>query len=350
MCNFLQPKVETSMKVLKLLFIFCFSNLYSQEASIANSHEKDLKAIVNDIKKMDILVWKTADGNNSYYNDSLYNNLKELSSEKEILEFTKEAKGILKIYSFRVLCEKYNDKCFKVIIDNLHDYTTFKNRNGCVIGHDFVTDFWIYFVTSDGWKSNFKLNEEQKIELNKILISDKSIKLMSRFYALREIKTIPENYNQIKSLVVKEKSGIALNLLAQYKKQEDIQLITSFNNKKGYLDSFLEAVENFPDEKFYKYVLMAIENEKKEDAYYDNSNWDRILITLAKYPTLETKTIFEELLIKNSNEKYSSMSRGILLAITKNPNPIFEILKSKIEVREYEMEEINNRISIYNYK
>ncbi len=246
-----------------------------------------------------------------------------------------------------MLCEKYNKECFNIIVDNLHNYTTFKNRNGCIIDNSFVTDFWIYYVTSNGWQSNFKLSEEQKKELDNLLIKDKSIKLRSRFYAIREIEVNKENYNLIKSLVLKEEDGIALCLLAQYKKQNDIELISSFY-KKTYITSFLRAVENFPDEKFYKYVLDAVENEKKENKYYDNSNWDVILITLAKYPSLETKSIFKELLAKYSNEKYSSMSRGILLAITKNPNEIFEDLKSKIEVREYEMLEINNLISIYN--
>jgi hypothetical protein len=335
------------MKILNLIFIFSFLNLFGQET---NFKQEDLKAIVSEIKKKDILVWKLENGKNAYFNDSLYNKLKEFSTEKQILDFTKDDNGILKIYSFRVLCEKYPNKCFEVINDNLHNYTTFKNRNGCVVVNDYVTDFWIFYVTSKGWQSNFKVSEEQIKELNNALISDKSIKLRSRFYALREIQTNEENYNLIKSLVLKEESGIALYLLAEYRKQEDIELISTFYNRKGYLDSFLKAVENFPDESFYKYILLAIENEKKENVYYENSNWDRILITLAKYPSIETKGIFEELLEKNSNEKYSSMSRGILLAITKNPNPIFESLKPKIEVREYEMEEINNQISFYNSK
>ena len=119
-------------------------------------------------------------------------------------------------------------------------------------------------------------------------------------------------------MVLGEESGIALSLLAEYRKPEDIELISSFYHRKGYLDSFLQAVENFPDEKFYKYILEAVENEEKENKYYDNSNWDRILITLAKYPSLETKSIFEELLVNALvHRDYSIMSAVKLFIFAK---------------------------------
>ena len=334
------------MKIWNLLFIFLFLNLYSQEGS----KRTDLTSVVNAIKSKKELRIFHSKNQNYFMKDTLFNQLQEIASEKQILELTNDTNGILQIYSFMVLCEKHKDKCFDVILNNLHNYTSFPVVSGCVLNHDYTTDFWIYLVTSEGWQSGFKLEQKQKNELNNLLIRDKSSKLRSHYFALREIETSPENYELIKKLVTNDKNGIALYLLAEYQKTEDIAIISSFNNKINYLDDFLKAIENFPNIAFYQYVLKAIEQEKKFDLFYSDSNWNRILITVAKYPTSQTKKIFEDLLKESNNERLSGMSKGILLAITKNPNPIFDSIKSQIPVREDEMLEINNQIELYNYK
>lgn len=334
------------MKIWNLLFIFFLLNLYSQEGS----KRTDLTSVVNAIKSKKELRIFHSKNQNYFLKDTLFNQLQESASEKQILEFTNDTNGILRIYSFMVLCDKYKDKCYDLILKNLHNYTTFHVVSGCVINYDYTTDFWIYLVTSEGWQSGFKLEQKQKNELNNLLIRDKSSKLRSHYFALREIETSPENYELIKKLVTNDKNGIALYLLAEYQKPEDIAIISSFNNKINYLDDFLKAIENFPNIAFYQYVLKAIEQEKKYDLFYSDSNWNRILITLAKYPTLQTKKIFEDLLKESNNERLSGMSKGILLAITKNPNPIFDSIKSQIPVSEDEMLEINNQIELYNYK
>jgi len=260
-------------KLYIILFLVFVSNLFGQEKSIMNSSQIKLESVINDIKQKDILVWKRENGFNTFIKDSLYLELKELTSENQILDLLKTDNGILKMYSFQVLCEKYSHNCFNVIVENLKNLTRFKNRSGCVVSSDYVTDFWIYYTASEGWKSDFKLNENQKRELDNILIKDKSIKLMSRIYAVKEIEANSQNYNLIRSLVLNEKNGVALSLLAKYKKPEDIKLIKSFFNKKGYQASFLSAVENFPDDSFYGFVLKYVNIQKKKNEYDSSPEW-----------------------------------------------------------------------------
>lgn len=336
-------------KLFIILFFILSSILFSQEKSAMNSNQKKLESTINDIKQKDILIWKRENGINSFYNDSLYIKFKEIVNEEQILDLIKSENGILKMYSFRILCEKYPEKSFDVLIKNLNNYSKFKNRNGCVVDNDYVTDFWIFYVTSEGWKSEFKISKIQKNELDSILISDKSIKLRSRYYAIKEIKTNTENYNLIKKLVQNEKNGIALSLLAEYKKPEDIKLITSFFNKKGYQSSFLSAVEKFPDNSFYNLVLKTINIQKNKNEYDSSVDWIYIFKALSKYTTQQTNNIFEMMLEEKDNHTKEILTKSIYLAITKNPNPIFEKIKEKIKLTDEEIEEIKMQIELYDF-
>jgi hypothetical protein len=323
--------------------------LFGQEKSEANSNHEKLESVINDIKQIDILQWKTENEYNSFYNDLLYAKLKENSNESQILDLIKTDNGILKMYLFRILCEKYKEKCFNILKENLNNYTKLKNASGCLIGNDYVTDFWIFYVSSNGWKSEFKININQKNELDSILISDKSIKLRSRYYAIEEIKTNNENYNLIKKLVQHEKNGIALSLLAKYKKTEDIKLIASFFNKKGYQNSFLSAVEKFPDKSFYHLVLKNINIQKKKNEFDSSVEWSYIFRALSKYPSQQTNDIFEIMLQEKDKHIKKILEKSIYLAITKNPNPIFEKIKEKIYLTDEDIEEIKIDIEIYDF-
>ncbi len=170
----------------------------------------------------------------------------------------------------------------------------------------------------------------------------------STFCLYIQIEANSQNYNLIRSLVLNEKNGVALSLLAKYKKPEDIKLIKSFFNKKGYQASFLSAVENFPDDSFYGFVLKYVNIQKKKNEYDSSPEWIYICKTLAMYPTLETSKLFEKMLEEKDEHTKDILSKSIYLAITKNPNPIFDNIKVKIKLNDDEIEEIKMLSELYN--
>ncbi|MGX7667611.1 hypothetical protein [Flavobacterium pedocola] len=336
------------MKLYTFIFCLLFLNLHAQEKKVQeNIYQID--AIVKKIAAKDIIVWGRNERNNYFIKDSLFNKLIEIADDTKLISLCQNNNGNVRHYAFNALAEKSNENCFRIVLENLKDTTTIRERWGCVVGKVYVTDFWIFLISGNAWKSNYKLNEVQQKRLDSLLISDKSIKLGSRLNAIAELKTSPENYQTIKSLVIKEKSGVALSLLAAYQKPEDIKLIASFFNKKGYQSSFLSAVEKFPDVSFYNSVLKCVTIQKKKNIYDSTVAWIYICKALSKYPTQETTALFEKMMEEKDNYTKETLTKSIYLAITKNPNPIFDPIKAKINITDEELEEIKMLNELYNY-
>lgn len=334
------------MKIKHFFFLLFIINSYSQEQ--LSSKITDLDKIVNAIRSKKSIEYFRLKNKNQFRKDSLYDQLKELSNKEEILNYINDSNGNLRVYSFRVLCEKYPELCYETILKNLHNYTSFRILNGCVIDSMYTTDLWIYLVSYEGWQCDYKLDSKQQHELNTIVIKDKTNKLYYRYDALKNIEITDGNYNFIKSLVINEKNGIALYQLAKYKKPDDLKIIASFYKRRDYLNCYLKAVEEFPDASFYPYLMKIVEQERMNHILYQESNWDVILFALAKYPIPQTTSLFQDLINEKSNEYNREICLGILQAIISNPNQIFDSIKSQIPASKDELFEIQNNIQMHN--
>jgi hypothetical protein len=71
--------------------------------------------------------------------------------------------------------------------------------------------------------------------------------------------------------------------LAKYRRQADKALLLDLFNDPDTENHGLQAVEAFPDETFYPYLVKVFNQEWKEELY-DYRKWQVLFRALAQYP------------------------------------------------------------------
>ena len=273
--------------------------------------------------------------------------LKKTATNEELINLTSNTNGSVKSLAFLILAREKYSGLFDIILKQLADTTRVRKKHGCVIIGEYTTDYFISIIS----KGTFpdldipKMSEVQKSKLDSLLILDKNSKLQERQYAISSIKSTPENYILIKSIVQKEKNPAALSNLAAYKNPLDKKLIASFFKREETQCEALNATVIYKDEYFYPFIIKIFHKlwEKSTIGEYD---WQTCYAALVNYPREKTFKLLEKVTLLSDirSYKYRVLGKELLIAITKYPNPMFENLKNRIRLDEEDIEEVNYRL------
>lgn len=273
-----------------------------------------------------------------------YEQLFKIATTGQLIGLTDHKSPAVRSYSFLALAEKDIDRAFPVLLNHLKDTVTVEIQNGCIGGKVRVGDYLIQTVRANGINpKEGKLTKKQRCIIDSILIHDRSVKLSAKFWAIKRLQNKPENYNLIRKLVEKDRSEPAVILLASYKNQNDRSLILSFFEKEDTQIPALYAAIAFPEECFYSYIKNVFENEWKEELY-DYSKWKACFQALARYPKQETLDLFNRVLNSKDEFRNATLSKYLLMAITKYPDKRYGLLKQKIKLDDYDMNAVEEEV------
>ena len=273
-----------------------------------------------------------------------YEQLKKVSTVKQLTALTDHKNSAVRCYAFQALASKKADNVFTVLLKHLHDTSSVYTQSGCVGMTYFSGDYFIDVVTPDYIDPDvYKLNQKERQTLDSFLLYDKSIILSAKSSVLEKLKPIPAIYDRIRELVTKDRNESALRTLAKYKKQNDKELIASFFKDDNTQSSALYAAREFPVDYFYPFVIKVFEQEWKQELY-DYPKWRICYQALAKYPRPETIELFDRTTKSKDEIRYETLGKYLLVAISKYPNKLYDPIKTKIKLSEYQMDEVKDEL------
>lgn len=225
-----------------------------------------------------------------------------------------------------------------VFINSLYDNSMIKSLSGCSGSTDKLGDYML----SEGLYhclSTMDTTDIRKLlsPIDSIIIYDTAIQLSYKSNVLKNSKANPKDYARIREIAIKEKLPVAVLALARYKKQEDIEIISSYLKNEEMYYYAIWAVREFPDMAFYPLLLDIFEKKWRKNKY-DYSEWRILYQALAKYPNDTTIELFNKTINVRNKFKKSTLGRYLSIAIIKYPHPDYEQFKDKLKVEGIHLE------------
>lgn len=264
-----------------------------------------------------------------------YKSLKNIATKNQLIALTDHKNSSVRCYAFKALNETNPSEAFSILLKHLTDTSRVITTNGCIGGISYVGDIYLNSVN---------LNSKQSKIIDSILFYDSSIILSEKYSVISNKQAISKNYQRLRLLVEKERNENALIILSKYKKQSDVDLISTFFYKENTQYSALKSAIEFSDEKFYPLICKIFENEWKQERY-DYPKWKLCFQALAKYPKKHTLDLFERTVNTKDEFRYNTLCSYLLIAISKYPDQIYVSLKRKIKLDEFEMEEVRQELN-----
>jgi hypothetical protein len=276
-----------------------------------------------------------------------FERLLQQATNEELHTLTKYTNATVRYYAIQAYCMR-NGKDFDLVqtifLRSLRDNSVIKSLSGCRGGSDKLGNYML----STGWYyclSTMDTTDIRKLlsPIDSIMIYDTAIQLYHKSVVLRNTRANPKDYNRIREIAIKEKLPVAVLALARYKKQEDIEIISSYLKNEEMYYYAIWAVREFPDITFYP-LLLDIFEKKWREKKYDYPEWRILYQALAKYPTDTTVELFDRTINVRNKFKKSTLGRYLNIAITKYPNPNYEKFKDKIAIDSLHLEFLEGEI------
>ncbi len=351
MCN-LMTTLQTLTIILTTSFLIACGGqertdgiIEQKSVSINLDTLPDLKKIVDGIEKGNSVESShIGEGGSPSDQYAKYEQLKKIATVEQLTALTDHKNSAVRCYAFQALAAKKADNVFTVLLKHLHDTSSVETQSGCIVMTEYTGDYFIDVVTPNYIDLEvYKLNQKERQTLDSILLYDKSIQLSAKSSVLDKLKPTTENYERIRELVAKDRNTSALETLAKYKKQTDIELIATFFRDDNTQSSALYAAREFPDDFFYPFIIKVFEQEWKQD-HYDYPKWRICYQALAKYPRPETIELFGRTTKSKDEFRYETLCKYLLVAITKYPNKLYDPIKTKIKLSSYQMDEVKDEL------
>lgn len=344
--------LNTVMVVLCIIYSFSCKaqdDQQGQSQSGSNNIPVDLKGIVDAIEKGSTVESShIGEGGVPSKQWEKYEQLKKVANADQLIPLTNHKSPAVRCYAFQALAAKSSGKVFNVLLAHLTDTSKVKTQSGCILSNEFVGDYFIEVVTPRRIENDiYKLTSKERAVLDSILLNDKSIRLAERSTVLRNLKPTPNNYYRIRELVKDDRNLSALMTLTKYQSQDDKELIASFFHEDDSQYAALHAVREFPDSYFFPFVVKVFEKEWEQE-YYDYPKWRMCFQALAKYPRPETLQLFNKTVRTKDEFKYDTLCKYLLIAITKYPNKLYEPVRQKIKLDEFDLAEVKDELERLN--
>lgn len=337
------------MKIPHFFFLFLLINfsVYGQYTYDKSKISNKVLKIVKKIEKVNVVM---DEGNGVGRKSGQYENFEELikiASPKELAVLTSYPNGVVRCYAFIGLTsdEKLKETVdiFKIVKDHIQDNEFVESQSGCIISSESVVDFFVRTVEQKDYKLNFyayELNSQQQKEIDSLLIAGKNDSY-ARQKAIQSLEINAQNYPLLRKLVIEQKNDTALPKLAEYKKEEDLQLILGFHKIKTEIDederlyaTYL-AVQQFPHPVFFS-LLKQEQNKTFNKEGYSNE-WRELYKAVVQYKNQGALELLQLPFIKVYSDIRKYHLRFVYEAIVNNPNPLYDELLWKF----WEEENIN---------
>ncbi|MGL1886763.1 MAG: hypothetical protein OCD76_09625 [Reichenbachiella sp.] len=266
-----------------------------------------------------------------------FENLQQRANDKELLILLKHENSVVNCYAYLALAKRNSPELYGFLINNLRDNRVVATQSFDVIRSYSINDFYLNLFPKES------LTLEKKIELDSILIFDDKIRSSYKNDLIEHLPNDEYYYSAIRQYAISG-NGSALVNLAKFKKGGDKGIIIKrAKQKKGAYSGF-KAMREFPDEEFLK-VLSKQFRKRWHRFHYNYAEFRMLYQALAQYPDEErTLRIFRKTTRALGKWKRETFSASVKLAILKYPHLNFEPILEKIELSDYEEDQLKKLI------
>ncbi|RVU01518.1 hypothetical protein EOD41_06010 [Mucilaginibacter limnophilus] len=264
-----------------------------------------------------------------------FEKLREQASPVELRALTGHENPVVRCYAFYALSLSLDTAVYTILLNHLTDTSKVSTLIGCLGSSQKVGDFFY---------SNAAVSGRQRYAVDSILLFNDSINLYAKWELLNKIKPEQRYYHRIKELALSADYPIAIEALAKYRDTADVEIIKKAFKKEGCEGYAISAAIAFPAPEFYSYLTASFEEEWSRKSY-SYPKWRALYQALAQYPNEKTLSLFNKTLTTKDKFKYQTLSKFLLIAITKFPHELFEPLNAKVKLDDYEMAEVKEEIN-----
>lgn len=278
------------------------------------------------------------------------NRLTNISTSKELLDLTKSTNTLVKCAAFQALCAKDSIEIIPVLRLHLYDTSLVSVRQGCfgwrqMTGDYFLQTFYYFLATKDS--TYFVKNHANLVAIDSLLFYDPKIRLAYKEGRIKGTNGDPLYYDRVRDIALNERVPVSVIALAKYKKQQDKEIIESYFANDKTLYHAIWAVREFPDPKFYPFLIKVFE-EKWRHKRYSYPTWRILYQALAQYPNNKTLALFDKTIGTRNKFRRETLGMYLAIAITKYPNPLFDKYQNKIQVYYFHKEFLNDEANLEN--
>lgn len=334
MCDFMKRQTT----ILTVLIFTVWTNLYGQ--TIRPEIEKIVKGIAKDnvLKSSGVGI---AGAKTDQWDR--YISLKTKATNEELINLTDNENGVVRCYSFQALATRKNIDLLPILTKQLTDTTTITTFQGCIISDQMVGDFFIDVVTPNYIDLDaYKLTENERQQIDSILIFDKNIRLSAKSEVLGKLKPKEKYYNRVREIVIEEKNNNGLIALSKFQNQQDKELIIErLNSNKTDIQYYgLQAVIYFPDSSFFSHLKDIHKVEIKKPTGFNYSLIRTLYQAIVQYKNIQSREILEQTLNLTKGSTFQYHSEFIWLALELYPDPIYEGIQGRIKLSDYKRSDL----------
>lgn len=320
-------------RLLYLLVLFPFPFAWEKAQPHPVSLRPHIERIVEAIAEENVLKSKgVGEGGTRTEQWERFEKLQNEATAQELIELTDHPNAVVKCYAFQALATRKQAVVFPVLVKHLTDTATVHTFQGCIKSSEYTGDYFLDQVTpAYAHPGNYKLTPAQQAQIDSILLYNPAIRLTAKDRLLGAMPPLPKHYRRVREIARQEKNLEAFIVLAKYQRQDDIPLLLGLFNNPDTEAHALQAVEAFPDEAFYPYLVKVFNREWKEELY-DSWKWRVLYLALAQYPKPETLKLFARTTKTTDKYRYQTLGTYLTVALTKYPHELFIPLKESIHL------------------
>ncbi|NCT18998.1 MAG: hypothetical protein GW771_12285 [Flavobacteriia bacterium] len=269
--------------------------------------------------------------------------LKTKATNEELINLTDSENGVVRCYSFQALATRKNINLLPILIKHLTDTTTITTFQGCIISDQMVGDYFLDVVTPQYIDLDaYKLTENERQQVDSILIFNKSIRLSAKSEVLRKLKPEQKLYDRIREIVVDEKSNSALIALSKFQNPKDKDfIIEKLKSTKTDIQYYgLQAVKNYPDSSFFYFLSEIHSVEIKKPTGFNYSMLRTLYQAIVQYKNKESRELLEQTLNSTKGSTLQYHSEFIWLALELYPDPIYDGIQGRIKLSDYKRSDL----------
>lgn len=226
---------------------------------------------------------------------------------EELTWLTDHHSPIVRVVSFRVLCQRTGDCQLPIVLKHIADTGRFRESWICQSEQHFVGDYLIDLITPEWTDPTLpKLDSVQQKTLDSHMIVTPN-RLGALTKAQERSKSDQSLYSRVRELALM-KNCDALVALARFQKPEDRALILDFPSAPAAhrkIKARYKAISEFPDPQFWQYLMDQFANNLQAGSAADY--WSDLLTAIAAYRNEQASNAFQIALDQAGSTKNDSL-------------------------------------------
>jgi len=269
-------------------------------------------------------------------------------TDEELLLLVEHPHPVIKCYSFDLLIRKQHENTFDILKSSLSDSSAVYTQYGCIGSRSQVNDYFITSILNFGPKNKY-ITDEQKNKLDSLILFQPNIISEYKNGFLETVKPKKENYNRIRNLALDGNKSAVIGL-AKFQKIDDFKLIDTLLHHEYYsIQEFgLRAVKNYPDKVFWNSIKNIHLKQIKKSGSFNYRLIKELYQVLVQYKNPESRELIELTLNEATETAMKYHKEYIWVALKKYPNKMYNGIVEKMDLSEYELNNLEYEWDMYN--